>query len=212
LCPAQETRHFVQRPLGCGQSDALEGLTKAGLYVPPQLLQALEREGEVRAAFAGDQRVDFIDDHRVDGPQPLTGVRRQQQKERLRRGDEDVGRLAQEARAFVRRRVARPDGDLRRVDGDVLRVREVRDAGQRRAQVALDVDGQGLQRRDVEDAAALLPRRHRREHQPVEAPQKRGQRLAAAGRRKDERRLAAGNRRPPELLWCGRRGECAAEP
>ncbi len=32
---------------------------------------------------------------------------------------------------------------------------DARDAGERRAQVALDVDREGLERRDVEDAAAL---------------------------------------------------------
>ena len=41
------------------------------------------------------------------------------------------------------------------VTGNALRVRGVGDAGERRAQVALDVDGERLERRDVEDAAAF---------------------------------------------------------
>ncbi len=120
--------------------------------------------------------------------------------------------LPQEACALVGRRVAGADGDGRRGDGDALRLRDVRDAGQRRAQVALDVDGQRLERRDVEHAAACLWRRRRLEHQAVEAPEERGQRLAAAGRGEDQRRLAARDGRPAELLWFRGRVERAREP
>ena len=65
------------------------------------------------------------------------------------------------------------------------------DAGQRRPQVPLDVVGQGLQRRDVQDANAARGLAGRRRawvrRQPVEAPQEGGQSLAAPRRRMDER-------------------------
>ena len=82
--------------------------------VPAQRLEPLERQRQVRAALAGDQRVDLVDDHRVHRRQPLARVRGQQQEQRLGRGDEDVRRLAQEARALAGRRVAGADGDLGR--------------------------------------------------------------------------------------------------
>ena len=64
---------------------------------------------------------------------------------------------------------------------------DVGDAGERRAKVALDVNGERLERRDVEHAAALGPVWRVFEHQPVEAPKKRRERLARSGRRQDER-------------------------
>ena len=87
------------------------------------------------------------------------------------------------------------------------------DAGQRRAQVALDVDGERLERADVEHAAAVpgLLRDGRR-GQPVERPQERRQRLAAAGRRDDEGVAAGGDGVPGALLGGRRRLEGAREP
>ena len=100
----------------------------------------------------------------------------------------------------------------RHVDADAFRPRDVRDAGQRRPQVAFDVNRERLERRDVEHAAPLLERRSRLEHEPVEAPEERGQRLAAAGGREDKRGIAARDRRPSELLRPGRRLERRGEP
>ena len=144
----------------------------------------------------------------------LARVRGQQQVQRLRRRDQDVGRLARRsgrARWPACRRCGR-DRWARGTASPAAR-RGLRDAGERRAQVALDVDGQRLERRDVEDAAAALRRRLRLEHQPVEAPQERGQRLAAAGRRQEQRRFPARDGGP--ALGLGRRraaGEGGLEP
>ena len=70
------------------------------------------------------------------------------------------------------------------------------DAGQRRAQVALDVDGERLQRADVEHpAAALRLGGQRLAGQPVERPQERRERLAGAGRARRPGRC--GRRRSP---------------
>ena len=68
-----------------------------------QLFEPLERQRQVRAALGRHQRVDLVDDDRVDRAQRLAGVRGQQQIERLGRRDQDVGRLAQEPRALDRR-------------------------------------------------------------------------------------------------------------
>ena len=67
------------------------------------------------------------------------------QIERLRGRDQDVGRLAQHRLPVLLRRVAGAQADRdRRAD-----------ARERRAQVALDVVGERLQRRDVDDADAI---------------------------------------------------------
>ena len=65
-----------------------------------QRFEPLERQRQVRAALGRHERVDLVDDDRVDGAQRLARVRREQQVERLRRRDQDVGRLALEAGAF----------------------------------------------------------------------------------------------------------------
>ena len=101
---AQEPRDLVERPLRGGQADALEGSRADGL-------QPLERQRQMRAALGGHQRVDLVDDDRLDRAKHLAGPRREQEVERLGSRDEDVGRLAQEPRALGGRRVARADRD-----------------------------------------------------------------------------------------------------
>ena len=91
-------------------------------------------------------RVDLVDDHRLDAAEHLRAPRGQHQVQRLGRRHEDVGRVAQHRRALALRRVARADADA--------------DAARRRsraghAEVALDVVGERLQRAHVEDARAL---------------------------------------------------------
>ncbi len=76
----------------------------------------------------------------------------------------------------------------------------VADAGQRGAQVALDVDGERLERGDVEDPAALLlVLRRGVGEQPVDRPQEGAQRLARPGRGHDQR-VPARRRWPPRRL------------
>ena len=59
-----------------------------------------------------------------------------------------------EPRALLRRRVAGTNGQLGHRDGHAQGGGGVGDAGERRAEVPLDVDGQRLERGDVEDTAA----------------------------------------------------------
>ena len=161
--------------------------------------QALEREREVRAALGRGDGVDLVDDHRLDAAQHLARLRGEHQVERLRRGDQDVRRRAAHRRAVALRRVAGADRD-----------REVGpDPAQRRAQVALDVVGERLQRRDVDQARVLSAGST---GEPVEAPQEGGERLARAGGRGDEHVLAGGDGRPGLRLGRGRRLERALEP
>ena len=205
LPPPEIQRDFLERPLRGRQPDALQ--RTIGQRVEP-----LHRQREMRAALGRDERVDLVDDQRVDAAERLAGVRGQEEIQRLRRRDDDVGRFAQEAGAFARRRVAGADEETRDVHDLAAAPGGGRDSHDRRAQVALDVHGERLQRRDVDDPAAPPGLGRRREHHAVQAPEERGQRLAAARRGEEQRRLAAADRRPALGLGRGRPLERGAEP
>ena len=163
LGTAQESRHLLQRPLRCRQSDALRRpLADAG--------KPLEREREVRAALVRHQGVNLINDDGVDAAKHLAHIRREHQIDRLGRGDQNVGGLAEESSAFRGRRVAGANGDRRRRERVAALGGQTGDPGKRHAQVALHVDGQRFERRDVHHATSAFFRRRRREHQPVQAP------------------------------------------
>ena len=192
---------LLDRAHGRRQSDPLCRLGEEGV-------EALEREGEVGAALGAGDGVNLVDDHGLDAGQRLARGRGEDEEERLGRRDEDVGRGARERPALVGGGVAGADGH-----GDVgLGQAEpgggVPDADERAAQVALDVDGQRLHRRDVEDPAALLPLLgDGLGGEPVERPEERRQGLARAGRRDDEGVPATADRLPGPLLRCRRRDE-----
>ncbi len=147
------------------------------------------------------------------GPQGLARVRGQDEVERLRGGHEDVGRLAPKGAAFRRRRVAGAHAHPYVMGGPSQAFGSQADAGQWRAQVAVYVVDQGLERGNVEHAqpGRRVARRFLRQ-QPVEAPEERGQRLAAAGGRTDERVLTRGDGRPTLRLRVRGAGERLGEP
>ena len=146
--------------------------------------------------------VDLVDDHPLGAGEHLPGLRGEDEVQRLGRRDEHVGRLASHGRALALGRVAGADGDVD-VGADAL---------QRSAEVALDVVGERLERRDVDEPRPLLPCRQRVAREPVEPPQEGGQRLARAGGRRDEDVLAGGDGRPRLFLRGRRRLERALEP
>ena len=207
-------RDGLERPLRGAEADPLDprrgrvGRVVRVVPAAPQDLEALQAQGEVGAALGAGDRVDLIDDHVLDAFEDLARLARQQQVQALRRGDEDVGRVADEVAALVGGRVAGPGCD---VDAGWL-VAEAGglegDARQRGAEVALDVVGQRLERAHVQDpdgAGLFLGRgRPRVLDEPVEAPQERGEGLAATRWGVDQRVVAAGDRRP--ALGLGRRG------
>ena len=125
----------------------------------------------------------LIEDHIFQAAEQLgRAFMRQHQRDLLRRGQQNVGRQDALPRAARGRRVAgaglEPDRQLH--------------LGHRHGQIARDVDGERLERRDVErmDGGCRLPLR-RLARQIDQARQKPGQRLAAAGRR-DQQRVAPG--------------------
>ena len=174
---------------------------------PPQALEAFEAQGQVGAALGAGDRVDLVDDHVLDALEDLAGLAGQQEVQALGGRDEDVRRVANEVAALVGGGVAgaRGDRDAGRLVAQAGGL--VGDAGEGGAEVALDVVGQRLQRADVEDAdgAGLFACGCRAWvlDEPVEAPQERGEGLAAAGRGVDQRVPALGDGRP--ALGLGRR-------
>ncbi len=59
LVAAEEAGHLLQRTLGGRQADALRRPVR-------QFLQPFQRQHQVRAALGGGERVDLVDDHRLD--------------------------------------------------------------------------------------------------------------------------------------------------
>ena len=106
------------------------------------------------------ERMDLVDDHGARRREHLAArLRAEQHVQRLRRRDDDLRRPAAHAGALALRRVA---GANERADLDVGKPerRELgADAGERRLQVALDVVGQRLERRDVDDRRFVGQRR-----------------------------------------------------
>ena len=205
LAAAEIAGDLVERTLRCGQPHPLR-------RPPGDLGEALEREGEMRATLGPDEGVDLVHDHQLDRGQHCPRPRGQDEEERFRRRDEDVGRVARHAGALGGRRVACAQRDLGPVERDAAELRGPGDADDRRPQVPLDVEGERPQRRDVDDAAPFRPRRGRAEHEPVDRGQERGQRLARARGREHERRAAGRDLRPREPLGPGRAGERPGEP
>ena len=171
LGAAEQARDLVERPLRRGQPDALDAGSSGrfgrfgrfgrvcgerSVCFLAQGLEPLEREEEVRAALARGHLVDLVDDDRVDRREDLALARGQQQVERLRRRDEDVRRRAEHLRPIEGGCVPGADGDLEAAEVRAEATAHRRDAGDGSTKVALDVDRERLQRRDVEDAKALL--------------------------------------------------------
>ena len=100
--PDEEAAHLLERPLRGRQADALERL--AG-----RVVEALERERQVRAALGLRDGVDLVNDHPLGAGEDLARPRGEHQVERLGRGDQHVGRLAQHRLALALRRVAGTD-------------------------------------------------------------------------------------------------------
>ena len=122
------------------------------------------------------------------------------------------GRFASRARS-AGRGVARADADAD-VDGiEVEAGRLALDADERTAQVALDVDRECLERRDVQDAApAQAVVGDRVVHEPVDRVQEGREGLAAARRCHDQRVVALRDGRPCPELGRRRAGERPGEP
>ncbi len=219
----QEPGHRLDRTLGGRQADPLHRLTG-------DVGQPLQRQGQVRASLVPGHGVDLVYDHRPGrlqhGPASLG---REQQEQRLRRGDQEVRRPLQHGRPLGRRRIAGPHRHPDRGRGQSQLGGYLGNLGQRALQVLPDVDGQRLQRRDVHhlrpgggcsclvgrpaSLEAGLGGRLVRLVDPVDADQEGGESLARPRGRGDQRVPARRDLGPARSLRLGRPGgEPPGEP
>ena len=138
LGPAQEKRDLVEGTGGGGQAYALRRPLD-------ELGESLEGEGQVGPALGAHEDVDLVHDHGVHGSKTGARLRSEEQEKRLRGRDQDLGGMAQHARAFVGRGVSGPDAGGGKTVHVASPGRGAGDAREGRAKVALDVDRQGLQ-------------------------------------------------------------------
>ena len=132
-----ETGEVLRLGDGGGQADAGELRREAKQPRQPERKQV--------AALRGDQRVQFVEDHALERAEQIRRVGgREQQRKLLRRGEQDVRRITALALPFRGRRVAGAGLDPDRQPH----------FGDRRFEVARDVDRERLQRRDVERVQA----------------------------------------------------------
>ncbi len=136
---AEEPRHLLQRPNRGAEADPLGRLLEQGV-------ESLEADGEVGAALGTGDGVHLVDDHGLDASERLASLAGQHQEQRLGGGDQDVGRSGDQPAPVGGAGVPGPHADpqLRHLLSQPLR--GLPDPGERGAQVALDVDGQRLER------------------------------------------------------------------
>ena len=167
---AGRRRPAARRPPPCGRRRGTRATASTGRTVadrpmrcagpvPSSASSRSRRHGEVRAALGPRDRVDLVEDHRPHARQPGAGRRGEDQVERLGRGDEDVRRPRRERAALVRRGVAGADADrdVRRSSPSRVAPAGCPTSGERRLR-STSV-GQRLERRHVQDPAALDRRR-----------------------------------------------------
>ena len=205
--PDQQVCDQIDRILRRRQADPHQALAA-------QRGQTFERQGQMRAALVRRHGVDFVDDDRARGRQHRTaGSGAEQDVEQLRGGDDDVRRAAAHAFPLAGRRVA---GAHPGADFDIRQsalAQRLADAGERCLQVALDVVGQRLQRRDVDHLRGVCETACQPlADQPVDRRQERGEGLAGSGRGSNQGMAASLDRRPRLRLRRCRRGEAVGEP
>ena len=179
-----------------------------------QRVQPLQAEGQVGAALGRRHRVDLVDDHRVDVRQRLAGPGREQQVQRLRGGDEDVGGCARQLAALLGRGVAgaHPDGDVGRAWSPERGPPPAACPTSGARRLRSTSYGQRLQRRHVEHPAGAAARA------PAAAPARpsraTGTRPGSCPTRSARRpaRPVLGEGVPGPDLGLGGRGERALEP
>ncbi len=205
--PDQKSGHRLDRFLRRREADPQQ-------TVAAESGQALERDRQMRAALVGRHRMDLVDDH---GPRRrqhfAAGFRTEQDVQRFRRRHDDVRRRPAHPLPFPRRRVAgaHPGADLD--IGQPLSRQSFADAGKRGFEVALNVVGQRLQRRDVDDLRLVREAAiHPLANQGINRREKGGERLAGPCRCSDQGMSARLDRRPRFGLRGGRRGKTALEP
>ncbi|CAH0252535.1 hypothetical protein SRABI26_03183 [Arthrobacter sp. Bi26] len=145
----EELSHQLFGFHGGRKPDALGGLGQ-------QRVEPFQRHRQMRPALGPGDGVDLVDNDRVDLTEGFARLGRQHQEEGFRGGDEDIGRVAEQRAAVGRRRVPGPDAHGNERGGQVQAFGGLRDADQRCAEVAFDVDAESLERGNVQHSGLPL--------------------------------------------------------
>jgi hypothetical protein len=198
--PHEKPRHVLEGLLRGRKADPLNR--------PRQRLEPLQGERQVRPPLVPGQRMDLVHDRRAHRPQePPPSLTRQKKVERFRRGHEDVRRLAGHPRALRRRGVPGPHQNPHGRQKGIVR----HDLRQRPREIPLDVVTERPKRGNIENPR-LVRKMGPLTDEPVDRPEKGGQRLARPGRRGDENMAPLADPRPSLPLRRGRRPEPRPEP
>ena len=168
----------------------------------------------MRAALVTHEGVDLVDDQCAyvsEGrPEPLA---REQDVERLGRGDQDVRRPARHGLARGGQRVAGADRHAHLGKLQPVGRRGGPDPRQRGPEILLDVVVQRTERRDVDDVDTVLqPLLEPETVEVIERPEERGEGLARARRGDDQGVAPRGDRLPAFTLRACRLAEGVGEP
>ncbi len=138
--PDQQPGHGLDRPLRRGQSDPLHRLIR-------HVHQPFQGQREMGSALVPGDGVDLVHNDCAGGAEHCARpLGRQQQVERLRRGDQEVGRPLQHRGPLSRRGVPGPDRDPDRRRGQAKLGGHRGNLGQRTLQVLPDVHRERFQR------------------------------------------------------------------
>ena len=182
--PARETRRIGDRGR---EPDAARKGRQAG--------QPRQPEGKQITALVRLERMQFVEHDDAQSRKLRARLRiGQHQRQRLRRGEQEMRRLDALARAFGRRRIA----------GARLGAQAERQVGDRQLEIAMHIDRERFERRHIERVQPVAGRRGELD----QTRQEPGQRLAAAGRRHQQRR-APGTRRLDQRELMGMRSPAA---
>ena len=194
-----------------GEPDAL-GTRTTRLH--DQVLEALEGERQVGAALVTRHGVNLVHDHRARPREAAAArFRRQEDVQGLGRGDEHVRRPLGALTALGRRGISGANGGTNGRRAESHPGRHGRQLAEGFFQVAADVVGERLERRDVDDLGPVFEGTvGRLAHEGIEAVEESGQRLSRAGGRREEDVPPVGDGGPAQRLHGGRLGEAPTEP
>jgi len=217
----QSRQHFVHGFLEFVDGIDFEHKVEMGIRnnrykaMVPTVTGALKLKGRVHGTEARFARAHTARKLKITMPGPMTivdTIADRHYGDRVKLAFAFADLLNQESRALAGRRVAGANRDLRHGHRYPLRACDGGDARKRHAKVSFDVDGERFEWGDVQDSTPSFCRRCRFEHQSVQAPEKRGQRLATPGRRQNECRFSSGDCGPSEPLGFGGRWERGGKP
>ena len=141
----QEPRQGFNRALGRRKPNSSGALRAEGV-------QAFETEGQMRAPLVPGHGMNLVDDHAADAPQQgAAALGGEQQKERFRRGDQDLRRMLEHGGPGRSRGIAAAQGHAQlghRISPAAGRVGDLLEGI---AQVVLDIRRERLEGRHVDD-------------------------------------------------------------